>query len=308
MDWLLEKIFTVPQPPPRVRTKPMQVICVGLSRSATESLRVALEQLGFTPYHGWDLVYEKDIGYIQGWTQLQRRKWEGPPDGDLNITAEDFDVLLGHADAVVETPAWFFASEMIQAYPDAKVVLNLRRDLDAWHRSVMKSLVEEVEDRWSAQILKRLTASFFWKSKFFYQYGFRLGFRTPFPGWLRPGLACNGKWVYREHCNMIRGLVPKDRLLEWSVEDGWEPLCEVGDLFRSRGFSNVSFLQFLGKPCPDGPFPNSNSLAEFKARLDGLVKEQAILALRNLLVLTTSLAALTIAVVFGSRGGLLRLH
>lgn len=24
---------------------------------------------------------------------------------------------------------------------------------------------------------------------------------------------------------MIRGLVPKERLLEWSVEDGGEPLC-----------------------------------------------------------------------------------
>ncbi|GES61221.1 indoleamine 23-dioxygenase protein [Aspergillus terreus] len=92
---------------------------------------------------------------------LQRRKWEGLPDGDVNITAEDFDALLGHADAVVETPAWFFASEMIQAYPDAKVVLNLRQDLDAWHRSAMESLMEEVEDRWSIQILKRLTAPFF---------------------------------------------------------------------------------------------------------------------------------------------------
>jgi hypothetical protein len=41
---------------------------------------------------------------------------------------------------------------------------------------------------------------------------------------------------------MIRGLVPKDRLLEWSAEAGWEPLC-----------------QFLGKELPDQPFPNVNS-------------------------------------------------
>lgn len=41
---------------------------------------------------------------------------------------------------------------------------------------------------------------------------------------------------------MIRGLVPKERLLEWYVEDGWEPLCE-----------------FLGKPVPDMKFPRANA-------------------------------------------------
>jgi hypothetical protein len=41
------------------------------------------------------------------------------------------------------------------------------------------------------------------------------------------GLVSNGKWIYREHCAMIRGLVPQDRLPEWAVEDGWEPLCKV---------------------------------------------------------------------------------
>lgn len=36
---------------------------------------------------------------------------------------------------------------------------------------------------------------------------------------------------YREHISMIRGMVPKKRLLEWSVEDGWEPLCKVNKLY-----------------------------------------------------------------------------
>jgi hypothetical protein len=43
---------------------------------------------------------------------------------------------------------------------------------------------------------------------------------------------------------MIRGLVPKDRLLEWYIDDGWEPLCK-----------------FLGKPVPDTPFPHANAAA-----------------------------------------------
>lgn len=41
---------------------------------------------------------------------------------------------------------------------------------------------------------------------------------------------------------MVRGLVPKERLLEWEVGDGWEPLCK-----------------FLGKPVPEVAFPHSNT-------------------------------------------------
>jgi hypothetical protein len=36
--------------------------------------------------------------------------------------------------------------------------------------------------------------------------------------------------------------VPPERLLEWSAQDGWEPLCK-----------------FLGKDIPDEPFPHVNT-------------------------------------------------
>jgi len=41
---------------------------------------------------------------------------------------------------------------------------------------------------------------------------------------------------------MIRGLVPPERLLEWNIADGWEPLCK-----------------FLGKPAPNIEFPHANA-------------------------------------------------
>jgi len=49
---------------------------------------------------------------------------------------------------------------------------------------------------------------------------------------------------------MIKGLVSADRLLEWSVDEGWDPLCK-----------------FLGKAVPDKPFPHANALSGgWKAR------------------------------------------
>jgi hypothetical protein len=54
-------------------------------------------------------------------------------------------------------------------------------------------------------------------------------FRCP-DSTVESGLVPNGKRILREHSAMIRGMVPKDRLLEWAVEDGWEPLCQVCSL------------------------------------------------------------------------------
>lgn len=64
--------------------------------------------------------------------------------------------------------------------------------------------------------------------------------------------------------HMIRGLVPKERLLEWTVEDGWEPLCE-----------------FLGKPVPDEPFPHENAAAGWAGQEMKLGKRYILGALRN---------------------------
>ncbi len=47
---------------------------------------------------------------------------------------------------------------------------------------------------------------------------------------------------------MVRDLVPKERLLEWDVKEGWEPLCK-----------------FLGKKVPEGViFPRANEKVAWK--------------------------------------------
>jgi Sulfotransferase domain len=40
--------------------------------------------------------------------------------------------------------------------------------------------------------------------------------------------------MYRERYAMVRWVTPRERLLEYTMGDGWEPLCE-----------------FLGKPVPE---------------------------------------------------------
>lgn len=67
-------VYATTPPPPRQRTKPMQVLCVGLPRSGTESLQTALLTLGFDhTYHGWDILYETP-NYCPQWVALWRKK------------------------------------------------------------------------------------------------------------------------------------------------------------------------------------------------------------------------------------------
>lgn len=225
-DKIARIVYRIPKSPPRVRTKPMEVLCVGFPRTGTESLQTALLKLGYDyTYHGWDILFEEPQQLL-GWSRLCRKKWYGEPNGDVSISAAEFDELIGHCVAVTDTVGSCFAAELIAAYPDAKVVLNVRRDEDAWHRSAVKTILDQVEEAWIPWFLKWFSAQGFWRLHLFYNLLLRRLFRCPGSN-LASGLVPNGKWIMREHNNMIRGLVPQNRLLEWGVEDGWEPLCEV---------------------------------------------------------------------------------
>jgi hypothetical protein len=53
--------------------------------------------------------------------------------------------------------------------------------------------------------------------------------------------------AYERHNAAVRANVPADRLLEWTLGDGWDPICER-----------------LGLPVPAEPFPVTNSTNDFR--------------------------------------------
>jgi hypothetical protein len=274
-------IYRRKEPPPRTRTVPMEVLAVGLPRSGTESLKCALLRLGYDEcFHGWD--YVTDINYVPYWARLTRQKhynsssrWCFFPEAKraAQLTASDFDPVIGHCRAITDSAAAAFAYDLIHAYPDAKVLLNKRTDLDAWERSVDKSLVKLGLNP-VVRLLRWFDNDFFW----LYHLPFSLMYPVIFDyehasfSDVVPGKA---RQKNLEHSAMVRGAVPKERLLEWSVEDGWEPLCA-----------------FLGKAVPkDMPFPSSNAGAEFNKKVDDIVKARVAAAIRNLAICVSLLVA-----------------
>ena len=175
---LIEHLYRLPNPPPpRVRdpSRPMRIICVGFPRTGTESLAQALTHLGYSHvYHGWDVVYDpSDLCYSPAWVQLARKKFYPVPSSSNNhhssqssepqptITRSDFDELLGHCQAVTDAPASVFAAELIAAYPEAKVVLNMRRDEQKWQESLVKTIIKANES-WGFWIASWLDRECFW--------------------------------------------------------------------------------------------------------------------------------------------------
>jgi hypothetical protein len=73
----------------------------------------------------------------------------------------------------------------------------------------------------------RFSAEAWWLSQFYMEYGYPGLFRAGNHWGVRGAVVGRGQWVYKDHNNMVRGMVGKERLLEWSVEEGWGPLCEV---------------------------------------------------------------------------------
>ena len=125
--------------PQQTRTQPMQVIAVGISRSATESLQQALHMLGVEHvWHGYDVLLPPFC--LEALYRLAVKKYRDPPSGKaldtgLKISREDFDAVIGHCVGVSDLPAAAFARELIAAYPEAKVILNTRSDMAAWYKS-----------------------------------------------------------------------------------------------------------------------------------------------------------------------------
>lgn len=110
---------------------PLQVLTIGISRSGTESLRQALIRLRYADcHHGFRYITEP--AEVLQWVRLALAQRRGDKS---NLSAEKFDKCLGDCQALTDQPSCGIALELLDAYPEAKEILNYREDVDAWHRS-----------------------------------------------------------------------------------------------------------------------------------------------------------------------------
>ncbi len=216
----------------------MKVIGAGMPRTGTLTQKLALEMLGLGPcYHMVDVLGDLD----------QAALWEQALDG-----IPPWEKIFAGFHSTVDWPGGYFYRELMDAYPEAKVLLSVR-DPASWERSMRQTV-------WSVrhgESLVRLLSS-------------AQGCVNPrWAGFLNmiDRLLWEGQGTFAEgnadpeqmiaamerHNDEVREHVPAERLLVWTASEGWEPLCA-----------------FLELPVPDVPFPHVNDRKEFLNRvIDG---------------------------------------
>jgi Sulfotransferase domain len=217
----------------------MRVIGAGLPRTATTTQTVALEQLGFGAcYHMRDLLADLESGLPL---------WESVADG-----SPDWERTFDGANSTVDWPSARFYRELMDYYPDAKILLSVR-DADAWVRSMRAtvwgifhgdSVIHHVSDtravldplwqRYTA-LMRRIT----WEERT----GALAGDTST-----DAGLAA----VMNRWNDEVKETVPAERLLVWDPAEGWEPLCA-----------------FLEVEVPSEPLPRLNDTMSFREGIIG---------------------------------------
>ncbi|KAK7708987.1 hypothetical protein SLS64_006467 [Diaporthe eres] len=211
-------------------SRPLEVIGAGFSRTGTMSMQLALEELLRAP-----------VTFGKKWTQVYEAREAGEKARTLKLLHE---LVAGFA-GVTDLPAIDFVPELLELYPDAKVVL-VTRDRDRWWDSFGKVL-----NMAQLRFLSVLAAPMpglrwfpgtvvHWHRGASRLMGEKKGPGTP----LGPEL----------HNDMVKSIVPPDQLLVMSMKEGWDPLA-----------------RFLGKKTPDKPFPRVNDAEAAETVANGIL-------------------------------------
>jgi len=217
---------------------PLEVIGAGFGRTGTTSLYMALGQLGFPCYHMFELAKKANRRHLDFW-----RKVANTPLG----TQHDWETVFANYTAAVDNPACCVWQELMEANPDAKVILSLHpRGPEAWYESTIATIYF-TESMWQFRVLKFATPI-----------GRKLGDMLTKLVWQRSHqgtMTDRAKAIayYKQHIERVKSAVPHDRLLIFSADQGWEPLCG-----------------FLGVPLPVGEFPQANERAFFRKNIAGM--------------------------------------
>ena len=104
----------------------LDVIGAGFGRTGTMSLKVALEELGFGPcYHMSEVFAHPE--HVELWRAAAQGK------------EVDWEQIFGGYRATVDWPACSFYGELMEKYPDAKVILTVR-DPQRWYESAYNTI------------------------------------------------------------------------------------------------------------------------------------------------------------------------
>jgi hypothetical protein len=155
-------------------------------------------------------------------------RWEAASKGERASWSE---VFRGYQ-STVDWPGCTFYKQLMEEYPDAKVLLSVR-DPESWYESVKSTIYQSIH----RAVVNPITAArismlkgIIWDGTFQDRFEER-EYATS---------------IFKRHNEEVKRYVPAEKLLVYEVKEGWAPLCA-----------------FLGVSVPDVPFPRLNDRESF---------------------------------------------
>ena len=159
------------------------------------------------------------------------RAWDAPTKEARHAMIRE---ILKDYVAIVDYPCCIFLEDLMEIYPNAKVILGVRKSPQQWRASFNNTLELTYTPWWCA-------ATWMFPST-------RYLAQQACPKWEKVNCerydgaktyhaADDDVDVYVRHVEWVRKVVPKEKLLEFEPGMGWQPLCG-----------------FLGKEVPEGAF------------------------------------------------------
>ena len=172
----------------------LKVIGTGFGRTGTDSMREALDMLGFGPCHH---MYEVNT------KEEQKRLWRAFVRG----APTSWDELFAGYTSCIDWPSAYYWPELIRIYPNAKVILTYRSP-ESWWASFEKTILAGLRQSTDPASL-----------------GLSLIKDKVFGG--KPDDRAHVIAIYQANVEKVKATVPKERLLVHELGDGWEPLCAL---------------------------------------------------------------------------------
>ncbi|KAF8586160.1 hypothetical protein K439DRAFT_1659818 [Ramaria rubella] len=181
---------------------PVQVVCLGLSRTGTSSLSSALDILGFGPCYHTFTILRRGRDDWHTWFKFS----------DGVGTFEDLDILFNGYRSVLDQPPAHFPAAIYAAYPNAKFILTTR-DPGKWERSMQSTILPAIAVLNNKKNRSPLEDSMWtWHNVHMLARYHRL--------------LSNAQQEIIDHNENVQRIIPENKLLVYEVEEGWERLVD----------------------------------------------------------------------------------
>ncbi|PCD44334.1 hypothetical protein AU210_003412 [Fusarium oxysporum f. sp. radicis-cucumerinum] len=264
--------YTIPD-----RIVPMRVIVCGVHRTGTLSIRNALWQLGFHDCYHMQTLFNNPTRAPE-WVRAMEAKYADKG----TFTRADWDHLLGDCQAVCDVPAAFFGPELAELYPEAKVII-MNRDPEKWYESVLNSIYLITTPKGFLAKLSMIYC-FLLDTNLQYMAKYSKSMRSLVQKYDHGNDKEKAIAWYKAQYQEFHDRIPADRYIEYTITEGWGPLCE-----------------YLGVPVPEvqdpvtgktveAPFPHLNDGETFRRNSKVMKKKTMERANQNLLAVVGRLA------------------